>query len=289
MLISILNNEKEIEDIDIDVWLLSLKDYSFKANNYFDIEEIKTIVDNYDKEFWVVINKMLEEEDLYPVRELLAKLKYMKIKGIVYCSLAIFQIAKELEMTNLLVYQADTLITNSKDAAVFKEINKAVIIAKELPVSDILNIVGSNYENYGMHIHGFLNMSYSKRQFLTNYFKHLGKDFLNNSNYYIQEETRDNKMPIIEEMLGTSIYTGWVLESLDFVIQLEKRIKYLLIDSIFLTSDELKRTVQSYREILKNHNLIQARKMLPKLKYHDYNTGYHNLKTKKTQDEVQNG
>ncbi|MFV0255406.1 MAG: U32 family peptidase [Erysipelotrichaceae bacterium] len=288
MLISTLSNIEEISEINIDVWLLSLKGYSWKANTYFTLEQIEDIIKNNSKEFWVVINKMVEEDDLAIIKETLIKLKQIGVKGIVYCSLAVYQLAKSLEMTDLLIYQADTLITNKKDAEVFKELNKAVIIAKELPIKDILNIVGDNYADFGMHIHGFLNMSYSKRKFLTNYFAYLNQDFNNKGNYFLQEETRSLKMPILEEELGTSIYTGWILESLEYFKEINLKVKYLIIDSLFLSSSQLQATVAAYHCLIAGGSLEQARGLLPLVKNHDYNTGYHNLKTKKTQEEITN-
>ncbi len=292
MLISGLYSIDQIGSLPVGGFFVGLDELSWLCVKYFSYEELaliqsKALEANVD--IYIMLNKMYQEAELTKVKEALKLAKSLAIKGVVYSSLAIYQLAKEINYCDSLIYQADTLMTNSYDAGYFASKNKCVILAKEIPLSDIEIIVKDQYEKYGMIVHGFLNMSYSRRHFLTNYFEMLGRDIDLSGNFYLQEETRDLLMPIIEEKAGTSVYTGWILESLSELSKLNNLLKYLWIDPIGMSIKEQTTTVRIYHKLLRNEISVEmAKEELPVIGKHPYHSGYHFIKTKKTKAEVDN-
>ena len=74
-----------------------------------------------------------------------------------------------------------------------------------------------------MQVFGHLKMSYSRRKFLGNYFKHIGSDvdLTNKRDVLLVEENRDYSLPIIEDRYGTRIYTDYIflMHERDFVLK----------------------------------------------------------------------
>ena len=92
-----------------------------------------------------------------------------------------------------------------------------------------------------MQVFGHLKMSYSKRQFMTNYFKYIGKevDVLNKRSIRLVEEHRNYKLPIIEDKYGTRIYSDYVLLMYKEYLELRPLLKRAIIDDTFIEKNEL--------------------------------------------------
>jgi len=284
MLVSGIQNAKQLSELAVDVVYVGLKGLSWRCAGYFSLEELPSLQKKAlesAKELWVLFNRMYEESDLNAVKKGLKLCKKLGIKGIVYSSLVVYELALSLDYQAALVYQSDTLITNRHDATFFAERNRAVVLAKEITLNDVKKITKDGPDKYAIVVHGHLNLSYSKRRFLSYYLKEY-RIKSSAEKYFIQEETRDLKMPLLQEPGGTSIYSAWILESLAELVTLQARCRYLLIDPLFLSSVNLSQTVACYRGVLDGKlSAKEAGKHLPQIAEHPYHSGFHYRKTTK--------
>lgn len=139
-------------------------------------------------------------------------------------------------------------MTNSLDALfLLNQGLKGIVAAKELTLDEIIKMA-KRVKKMELIIHGRINLAYSKRFFLSNYFKHIGKKYnvLDNYHLKIKEETRDTLMPILETKYGTSIYSDMSLCSYLEYEHLKRYLSAGIVDDIFMSKEELFDSINSY-------------------------------------------
>ncbi len=278
-------NLDSLSKIQANIFYVGVNELSCRCVSYFNEKEFIEIVNKakeIGKSVYLMLNRPYHQADLTLLKKYINLSKELKVEGIVYFSFAVAKIAKSLNF-NKLIYHADTLTTNSLDAKFLVDENHMVMLANEITLDDVNEITVSNPNKFGKIVFGYLNMSYSARKFLDNYFKQLNHKFHNKGNYFLQEETRDYLMPIIQEENVTSIYSGWILESLKCLKKL--KINYYWMDPIFIDEEKYTKIVSVYNDYLNNCiSLVKAKEMLPKLD-HDFSDGYYFNKTTKVKVE----
>lgn len=261
----IISSAYRIEDIEVlakagaDALIFSLKNYSTHAMHYINLRQIKKAIKlthQYNMKFYLNYNIIIVEKDIAQVYRHFEYFKGLEIDGIYFGDLACLQIGQELGMENLLIYSPDTIITNAMDINLYVEEGcQFVALSKEITLDEILEIgLLTNY-HAEIIIHGRLNMFNSKRRLLTSYFKFLKKDypFKDNYNLYLIEEKRTDKMPIVEDKLGTHIFTGFTLNSfLEVKEILAHKINKFRIDGIFRSLADQLELIKDYKDILES-------------------------------------
>ena len=133
-----------------------------------------------------------------------------------------------------------------------------------------------------------MNIMHSKRRLLSNYFDFLGKkvDVFNKKDIYLMEETRDEHMPIVEDDLGTHVFSGYTLVSFEEIKQLaQSGIRHVRIDGIFHDLDYVCKALSLYQAVLSNEmSGAQAKEEFDKC-YPDA-VSYTHLDVYKRQDEA---
>ncbi|MGB4613361.1 MAG: U32 family peptidase [Erysipelotrichaceae bacterium] len=247
-----------------------------KAFSHDEIIEINKLAKENDLKVYVKMNRMYEDKELDKALDYLKFLKTLDV-NIFYNDLSIYVLAKSINMEDRLVYDPDTIVTNSLD--VNYHLSKGiygVILSKEITKEEMVLISNNSNGRVGVIVHGYLNMSYSKRMLINNYFEHLNKDIDvdDKRSLYLIEQTRDGKMPIIEDSQGTMIFTEYVQESFDEIKELyENNVSMFIVDGIFLDSDKVVDAVKGYSNLL---NDIEYDKNEYYEKYNDLplSTGY---------------
>lgn len=230
----------------------------------------------------VFVNRMLGEEEIDRTREYLGYLKSLEVDYVLYNDPAVYVLADEIGMVPKLIYQPDTLMTNSKDVNfMLRQGVDSVFISKELTFEEIMGIASSCKDKCNVIIHGYLNMSYSKRKLLKSYFEMLGKEVdYQNRDLRLIEYTRTGKMPVYEDEQGTHIFTDYVLESFKEIKALSECVKFLMVDSMFLDIEVVIEAVKAYKAILVGAD-PEVVEMSYKEKYSELplSDGYHYTKT----------
>ena len=258
--------------------------YSYSIENLKDIN--KYCKDNNLK-FYVTIENFINEEERAKLINYMALLSELNVDGIYFHDLGVIDVARTFEMENKLIYDGQTILCNSLDVAFYMSRGiGGVVLSRELTLEELQGILKNNNQVCDVVIFGHQRLSYSKRKFLTNYFKEIDVqyDFLNKDTLRLVEEKRDYKLPIIEDKDGTRIYTDYVFEMYKEMPELKSYIKRGIIDTLFVDVDSIPTVVRDYKRITNENSSFLFEGL--NLNYPDnYSTGYLYQKTNITKDE----
>lgn len=284
-----IKEEKEIEllkEAGCNIILLADDHHATRFPAYFNREKLRQlIVKCHDASLKVMIgvNRIYQDEEIASLREYMRSLKEQDVDGYYFSDPAVYILAKELGVVDKLVYNPDTLCANSYDINVW--LSKGIfgcVIAKELTLSQMEEIAAKTHNSMIM-LHGYLNMSYSKRQLLKNYMTEINEDIdLDHCfDLRLQEATRDDLMPVYEDAQGTCIYTPYIQESFNEFLSLGSRgIDHFIIERMFLPFDLIYDAIVGYRKIERGMDAAVIKKAYEE-KYADYplSSGYMYQKT----------
>ena len=263
--------------------------FSARGAACFDREElfdIKRICIQETMSMYVLVNRFFTEEELSSLIDFLKELKALDVEGIYYGDECVLYEAEKLGMKDRLIYAPDTLITNHEDVNFYLEEGiRMVSISREITKDEICGIAQKAIGDIEVLIHGRVNMMHSKRTLVTNYLRFLGndEDIKNKHSLYIMEETREEHMPILEDELGTHVFSGYTLASFeelkDFV---NAGVGHVRIDGIFHDIDYVCEAVRLYQTILQGEDAKHIMEDYQKRYAQDHVTsGFHYTKTSK--------
>ena len=273
---------KKLINLGVDVFLvdtpLAVRKVSLEPFNNLNI------LKNTDKQIYFLMNKMIHEEDLSDLRDLLEIAKKEEVDGIVCGDMSVLVMAKEFNLESKVIYQPGTMNTNSFDSEFFSRENiKGLTISKEITLEEIKKIFKNKFTELSLIGHGFIDMFYSKRMLLSNYY--IYKEFKlnnikNNDGYRLKEEMRpDSYYPIFEDESGTHVFRDKALESFAEFNELKTGLDDFFIERIFLEDEEYFDSIKAY----KNPEFIPV--FLSKYQSH-YNKGFYYQYTEKIKGEL---
>jgi putative protease len=280
-----IKNIEKLNKINVKNIIVTSIEFGDRANKFFSLDEIENVISKtnmYDINVYLNMNVMVHEFELADLDNYLSKVQNLDLKGIYFNDLAILELSKKYNLLNKMIYNPDTLMTNSRDINYYLDYGiKSVVISKELTLDEILLIQNNIPNKLDLVIHGRLSMSYSRRMYIKNYLKHINNnyDYSKSNKLTLIEATRDKKMPIMENRHGSSLFTDYTLCSFDELLQLNK-LNRLIVDDIFLDFEEVEYSVKQYNKVLNNDDskemLAQIREKYPES---NYDSGYMYRKT----------
>ena len=96
MKLLIEKNKSNFNNLKTNGIILSLKDYSVQSSVYYDLDEMKDIINKYPKlEVFIKMNKNIFNDEIDKLKETLIELNKLNIKGIFFYDLAILNIKQE--------------------------------------------------------------------------------------------------------------------------------------------------------------------------------------------------
>jgi len=283
-----LKSREEIErlvDLGVDVLMIDTKDLTTKSLFPFDqndLSEIDQLIKNYDVNLYVYVNKMIHENDLENLNQWMKLFKTVDVDGIVINDFTVYVVAKDHGLENKVIYQPGTMNTNTFDAMFLEGKIKGMTLSKEITLEEILEIVKSPSKiNYSLVGHGYIDMFYSKRKLITNYFIHKNRKFhkiKGNHHFVLEEKTRDNiYYPILEDQIGTHIFRDKKLISFDEIDHIKEYITDFFIERLFIDDEEYYDTIQAYQNKELQDIFLN--------RYKNFNNGFYYLPTEKTKGE----
>ncbi len=226
---------------NIDGVIISIDKLAVNDSFYMDVKELDEINFN-DKEVFISLNKLMHNGDLSLLRSVMSKLKDKDVR-IIFYDMAVYMIAKELDMVNRLVISQDHLNASvlSNKFYLNKGI-KASYITSDITRDELLEIK----KDSGMEIfflgYGYAPIFYSRRYLITNYLKYIGEK--EGKEYKIVSDT-DKVYPIDEEAYGTTIYTEKPINLINHLDEL-KEIDYLVLKSNKIKDAEFNKMVDKF-------------------------------------------
>lgn len=264
--------------------------FSFKYN--YNEDEIRGIsaycIDRGLKQY-ISIDTFISEDDLDELDKYLEFISSLNIDGLYFNDLCIINMAKKHNLSDRLIYDPITLTTNSNDIGFYINKGMDVCLARELALDEIIEIIKKHPYKLDMQIFGHLRMSYSKRKFLSNYFKEIdsNRNVLNKENICLIEETRNYRLPIKETKYGTSIYTDYVFVMYEEFVYLNKLLKRGILDAEFIFDDVLFDVLRDIKRLTKDNAEFLKESLKEKYPQFDFSSGYLYQKTvdKKIENE----
>lgn len=189
-------------------YLLDVKNFSLTIGKGFSLKEIQFLLRIKGRHhISLLINRIFHEDELIKMKTFLASLDLTKIDFFFYSDIGFYQLAKELNIMNKLVYDAYTYLTNTQDIDLYANLNYSVVISNQLSITEMEEIANHVHKDVMIHAFGKSIILYSRRKLLTNYFQYrYKKNNPNRKDYYLQEEFRDEMYHIYEDNNGTYIY-----------------------------------------------------------------------------------
>lgn len=263
--------------------------FSARGAHLFELEELADIKQTClanDMRMLVKVNRFFTEEELPSLQSYLLTLKNLDVDGIYYGDECVLFEAKKLGIVGKLIYAPDTLLTNQEDVNYYlQEGISMVSISKEITLEEICQIAASAPGRVEVGIHGRVNMMHSKRQLLSHYLEFIGKEEEVHGKHtlYIKEEHREEHMPILEDDLGTHVFSGYTLASFEELHKLvEAGVQHVSIDGIFHDQAYVMEALQLYTSILNGADATIIKETYEKRYAMDHVTnGFYETKTSK--------
>ena len=214
-------------------FLFGLKNFSYTTKINLNINQIKKIKQQTDKEIFIKIDKNIFNKDLEKLKQNLIELDKLNINGIMFYDLSVMSIAKNLNLKTPLIWNQNYFVTNYKTCKYYeKEGIQGAVISSEITKEEILEIRKNTKLTLFVNIFGYQMMAFSKRKLITNYFKYLKKKNLKKKNYIIE---KDKKYRIIETKEGTIILSDKILNGIKYKQLFEdNNINYLILDQTMI-------------------------------------------------------
>ena len=213
----------------VDGIILSLKDYSIGSNIYFDLSEIKEIVNKTDKEIFINMNNNIMNNEIDKLKEILIELDKLKVSGIFFYDIAILQIKRELNLNVDLIWSQTHMVNNYKTCDYYysKGVNYA-LLGKEITLEEIKEIINKSKITSMVEVVSIPNIAFSKRKLLTNFYKDLKKEV--KYELEIKEKVSNDKYLVKEEDKGTSFYQNKIINGTSIIKELyDNNCKYIIM------------------------------------------------------------
>jgi len=247
-----------------------------------ELEEITAKVHSLDKEVYIQLNVIVHNELLPELDLFLDFVKTLHVEGIIFGDLAVYQLAKRKGMEHKLLYNPETLNTNSYDSIYWgKHGIKGLFISKEVTLEDIKLFHEDSPIELAIVGHGHLNMFHSRRPLIENFFKYREeeyKEYIENRNLRLVEEIRNESYPVFQDEHGTHIFRDKAMESYKEIFQLQNALSVFVIDAIFKDKDYLLETLENYHTLLQKDNPKLAQKISKKYE-NNHDSGFLYKKT----------
>ena len=221
--------------------------FGFKGLSTLEEEITLEELDSFSgKEIFLAIDKNMFNSDLPYLEEVLSSIDNYNISGILFYDLSVLSICKRLGVKTPLIWNQNYLVTNYKTCNFYeKEGVRGAIIPPIITISEINDICKNTNFDIFVPVFGYQMMALSKRNLVSNYFDYIDQKNDKDINYMIEN---NDKYPIVENSVGSMIYTKDILNGIRYINTLKKcGVKYIILDNFMIGNDVFKK-VSNYFE-----------------------------------------
>ncbi len=256
-------HKKDIKEIlsFADAILLGIENFSVNFTE-ISLDELRIVVEDVKsegKEIFLSLNRNFHNGDL----KKLVECNKLKVDGIFYYDVAVYQIHHRLMLDLPLVWSAEHLATNQYTIRYWQEhgIN-GVFLSNEITKEEILEIKKETNVKCFVQVFGYLPMYVSKRHAIHNYLKHFRIDTTSRTFSIWKEE---KEYPILERKNGTEIYSSFILNALyEYLEYKNNKMEYTFISGFRIPLEQLKQ-VLSYFQMVDDDNKEEINKKIEEL------------------------
>lgn len=199
-------NLEDYQKVGTDSFLLPLTKFSVSYEKTYKLPEIKELTEKkVECEFFVVINKMIFDEEMEKLIEILKELEKMRIAGIFFYDLSLLELKKDLLLKTPFVWNNTHMVTNFKTCDYYlKQGVKYAVMSGELSKEEILNLVKKTKIKLFYTLLSYPVIAHSRRKLLSNYAKSNG--IKKDSSLMIHEKIQKQDYLVTENNEGTSFF-----------------------------------------------------------------------------------
>lgn len=261
-----------------DAVMIGIENLSINMPKYYSYEEFKEMYDickQNGKEVFVALNKNMHNKDLDYLKEIMFKLEYLDVSGIMYYDVALVNIKLENNLKTSLVWGQEHLTTNAITSNFWNSYGADyTLVSSEITSDEVLEMQKESKSKLIVTVFGHLPMFVSERHLVKNYLKTF--DLKDNSEInYI--ENSGNIYPIIDNDLGTISYSSHVLNGINEVLKFrEIGINYILLNPFLISDSDFKIVLDLFNSV-NGDNIENYSKQIEEMFNTDY--GFFNKET----------
>lgn len=196
-----------------DAVLAGVQGFSLRTRAEIEAEKMEDFcreVHRHGMKAFFNAQAMLEEKDLENSEAMLERLLAAGADAVYVSDDGWIELAMEKGCLEKIVWQPETMAASGQEAHFFEKLGvQAVSLSHELSIREIAACASAS-SICEVQIAGYTGWMDSRRPLLSNYFKqaNLESPMRQGAVYYLQEMTRDAKMPAIEDRHGTHVFSG---------------------------------------------------------------------------------
>ena len=256
----------------VDAFLIGIKDLSVNMNFTVSIDELGSILDIIgNKELFISINKNLSNDDIEIVKDIMIKLNEYKVKGLFYYDVGILNIYNSIEVSYDLVWASEHAATNCDTINYWNSFGvKYCMVSSDITIKDVYEIRNKTSCKLIVPIFGYVSMFNSKRHIVKNYLDYFN---LNDSSKINYMEKEGEVYPIIDNKLGTTVYTNYILNGIIEYNNLKNNgIDYLLFNGFNIDSNKFIDVLKKVKDI-NSDNVLECYEYINSL-FDNTSTGF---------------
>ena len=240
------NNFLEYLDNGLDGIVLPLENFSVDYFKYYSISDIKECRKSTDKLLYVVINKMIFNNELDNLLSVLKELESIKIDGVFFYDLAILNLVKENKININLLYNGTHMVTNSDTINLYYDLGvKGAYLSNEITKDEVLNIRHNTKSDLFILLLGNPVVAMSRRNLLTSYFANKNKS--KSEIITIKEPKSGQEFLVKEDKNGTTFFYNRRLNLSNVYKELvDSGINYGIIEQGDYSSGEYKELINAF-------------------------------------------
>ena len=167
-----INMIKELVS-EVDGFIVGLEHFSVNIPIELSIKEIKELsilLNKYNKQLFVSVNKNIHNNELDVLKETLLALDCLDIDGIMYYDIAIVNLKEKLSLKKELVWHQEHLATNYATCNFWNEYGAtSTYLSGDITLQEILDIKENASSKLFVTMFGYLPMFASFRHLIKNY------------------------------------------------------------------------------------------------------------------------
>ncbi|MFW6285155.1 MAG: peptidase U32 family protein [Bacillota bacterium] len=273
----------------VDGVVLGVRPFAQRMRETYTPSALEPLVEtakSHGKSVFLNVNAIIHEGDLEALDYVFDKIRDFPVDGILFADLSVIEMADKYGLRHLLIYDAETYLTNHEDTLFWEgEGVRGTIGARQLTAPDILSIAKKSPLPFGIQGHGHVNMFQSARPLIENFFSHLDEeqpDRYNNTRLEMVEAKReDEPYPIYQDDFGTHVFRSKPMHSFHAFKDFKEVLSYFTVDTLFYDES---RVLTIARDLVKARDEGVDDTLLKR--YEDHDEGFLDKKTVLVQGAV---
>ena len=226
----------------VDGFIIGIKDMSVNVNYY--IEDLN-ILNEIGKDIFICLNKNMHNSDLDKVKEILLDLNNYNIKGVMYYDIGVLSIYNSLDLNYDLVWAQEHLTTNYTTINYFSKFKvNYTYLSSDITENEIIEIASHTKVKLMVNLFGYLPMFVSKRHIIKNYLEYFNLDNDSKVNYM---EKEDKVYPIIDNNIGTQVYSNNILNGIKSVLNID--VDYIVLNSFNIDLNDFIKVINMFKSV----------------------------------------